>query len=142
LNIPENKLSKLVPSATYAGSLIKQALINTGLSASTQIISGSFDHSSAARALDVVKPGQLMLSCGTSWVGFFPENNHQKIIDLELLCDPFMASSGGAWGAIFSVPYIGRAINWYVENLIAPDEKTSIKSLMSLRPKLIQERMV
>ena len=123
LNIPKEKLSKLVPSACFAGNLKAQALADTGLSASTQIITGSFDHPSAARALGVVEPGQLMLSCGTSWVGFFPENDRQKIIDFELLCDPFMSPDGGAWGAIFSVPYIGRAVDWYVENLIAPDEK-------------------
>ncbi len=120
LNIPEEKLSKLIPSVSYAGHLTKQALADTGLSESTKVITGSFDHPSAARALDVVKPGQLMLSCGTSWVGFFPEKDRQKIIDLELLCDPFLAPEGGAWGAIFSVPYIGRAVDWYIENLIAP----------------------
>ena len=123
LNIEENKLSKLVPSAYCAGNLNAQALADTGLSASTKIITGSFDHPAAARALGVCEPGQLMLSCGTSWVGFLPENDRQKIIDLELLCDPFLAPEGGAWGAIFSVPYIGRAIDWYIDNLIAPGEK-------------------
>ena len=39
------------------------------------------------------------------------------------MCDPFLAPDGGAWGAIFSVPYIGRAVDWYVENFIAPNEK-------------------
>ena len=85
LNIPENKLSCLVPSAYCAGNLTKQALADTGLSKSTKVITGSFDHPSAARALGVVKPGQLMLSCGTSWAGFFPEQDRQKIVDLDLL---------------------------------------------------------
>ena len=31
-----------------------------------------------------------------------------------------MAPEGGAWGAIFAVPYIGRTIDWYIENIIAP----------------------
>lgn len=135
LNIPEEKLSKLVPSASYAGNLTEQALADTGLSASTQIITGSFDHPAAARALDVAEPGQLMLSCGTSWVGFFPENNRQKIIDLELLCDPFLAPDGGAWGAIFSVPYIGRAIDWYIDNLIAPNKKNKYENFNELAAK-------
>jgi sugar (pentulose or hexulose) kinase len=120
LNIPESKLSCLVLSAYCAGNLTKQALADTGLSKSTKVITGSFDHPSAARALGVVKPGQLMLSCGTSWAGFFPEQDRQKIVDLDLLCDPFMAPEGGAWGAIFAVPYIGRTIDWYIENIIAP----------------------
>jgi sugar (pentulose or hexulose) kinase len=40
-----------------------------------------------------------------------------------MLCDPYLSPQGGAWGAIFSVPYIGRTIDWYVENLIAPGRK-------------------
>jgi xylulokinase len=136
LNIPEEKLSELVPSAGYAGNLNAQALIDTGLSASTKIITGSFDHPSAARALGVCKPGQLMLSCGTSWAGFFPENNRQKIIDLELLCNPFLAPEGGAWSAIFSVPYIGRSIDWYIENLIAPGKKNKYEIFNELAAKV------
>jgi len=135
LNIPENKLSKLVPSACFAGNLNAQALADTGLSKSTKIITGSFDHPSAARALGVYEPGKLMVSCGTSWVGFFPESDRQKIIDLELLCDPFMAPDGGAWGAIFSVPYIGRTVDWYVENLIAPGEKNKYEIFNELATK-------
>ena len=34
-----------------------------------------------------------------------------------------MSPNGGAWGAIFSIPYIGRTVDWYIENLIAPGEK-------------------
>ncbi len=135
LNIPEEKLSKLVPSGCFAGNLTAQAIKDTGLSAETEVVTGCFDHPSAARAVGVVEPGKLMLSCGTSWVGFFPEKERQKIIDLELLCDPFMNSSGGAWGAIFSVPYIGRAINWYVDNLIAPNEKNKYKIFDELAAK-------
>ncbi len=135
LHIPENRLSKLVPSSTFAGNLTTEALADTGLSASTKVIAGSFDHPSAARAVGVNEPGQLMLSCGTSWVGFFPESNRQKIIDLELLCDPFMAPTGGAWGAIFSVPYIGRAVDWYVDNLIAPGEPNKLQFFDALAAK-------
>ena len=127
LGIPQEKLSKLVPSSYFAGTLTGQALKDTGLSESMQVFTGCFDHPAAARALGVLKPGQLMLSCGTSWVGFSPENDRNKIIDLELLCDPFLAPNGGAWGAIFSVPYIGRTIDWYVDNLIAPGEKNKFR---------------
>jgi len=135
LNIPENKLSKLVPSTCFAGNLNAQALADTGLSASTKIVMGSFDHPSAARALGVCEPGQLMLSCGTSWAGLFPENDRQKIIDLELLCNPFLAPEGGAWSAIFSVPYIGRTIDWYIENLIAPGKKNKYEIFDELAAK-------
>ncbi len=123
LNIEESKLSPLVDSGTVAGKLTMQAIKDTGLSGETKIVTGCFDHPAAARGMGITQPGQLMLSCGTSWVGFFPESDRQKIIDHELLCDPFLTSDNGPWGAIFSVPYIGRTIDWYVDNLIAPNEK-------------------
>ncbi|MDD5727573.1 MAG: FGGY family carbohydrate kinase [Victivallales bacterium] len=122
LGIPEEKLSKLMPSGKIIGNLTPQAAADTGLTPDTVLVAGSFDHPAAARAGGILEPGQILLSCGTSWVGFFPEHERQKIIDLELLCDPFLAPGGGPWGAIFSVPYIGRSIDWYVENLIAPGE--------------------
>lgn len=123
LEIPEEKLSALVPSGTNAGRLTVHAAKDTGLSASTELFTGCFDHPAAARAEGIFKEGQMLLSCGTSWVGFFPKKNRQKIIDAELLCDPFLSDNGGPWGAIFSVPYIGRNIDWYIDNLIAPCEK-------------------
>ena len=122
LGIPEEKLSRLMPSGKIIGNLTPQAAADSGLTPDTVLISGSFDHPAAARAAGILEPGQLLLSCGTSWVGFFPERDRWKIIDLELLCDPFLTSDGGPWGAIFSVPYIGRNIDWYIENLIVPGE--------------------
>jgi len=127
LDIPENKLSRLVPSACGIGKLTTQAMEDTGLSELTEVVSGSFDHPSAARALGVLNQGQLMLSCGTSWVGFLPEADRQKMLELELLCDPFLAPGGGLWGGIFSVPYIGRTVNWYVDNQIAAGECNKFK---------------
>ena len=120
LNIPLDKLSPLVDSGVVVGPLTAQALKNTGLSATTQVVSGSFDHPAAARGTGTLTPGQLLLSCGTSWVGFTPALNRQTILDAGILCDPFLSARQGPWGAIFSVPYIGRTIDAYIDALIAP----------------------
>jgi sugar (pentulose or hexulose) kinase len=122
LNIPVEKLSPLTASGTLAGNLTLQAALDTNLSVGTRVITGCFDHPAAARAMGVLELGQLLLSCGTSWVGFFPESKRQKIIDLEFLCDPFLSGRDGPWGAIFSIPYIGRTIDDYINNYIAPGE--------------------
>ena len=122
LDITAEKLSRLTDSGALAGNLTLQAAQDTGLSVNTQVITGCFDHPAAARSAGVLEPGQLLLSCGTSWVGFFPEMERQKIVDLELLCDPFLSNPGGPWGAIFSIPYIGRVIDAYIDNYIAPGE--------------------
>ena len=122
LGIPESKLSRLADSGIVAGPVTPDAATRTGLTTATQVVTGCFDHPAAARAVGVCRPGQLMLSCGTSWVGFFPEANRQRIIDAELLCDPFLSDRAGPWGAMFSIPYIGRTIDAYVRDVIAPGE--------------------
>ena len=127
LDIPLQKLSALVSSGTVAGPLTAQALRDTGLSPRTTVVTGCFDHPAAARSTGVLSPGQLMISCGTSWVGFTPFMDRQVILDSHLLCDPFLSTRGGPWGGIFSVPYIGRTIDWYVDNIIAPGQGDSLR---------------
>jgi xylulokinase len=117
LEIPEAKLSTLTHSGAFIGSLTEQAAEDTGLSAETMIVAGSFDHPAAARAAGVTAPGQLMLSCGTSWVGFLPHADRDAILDAELLCDPFLSADGGPWAGMFSLPQIGRTIDWYMNKV-------------------------
>jgi len=120
LDLPENKLSRLVPSGSVAGALTGTAALDTGLRPGTAVCAGSFDHPSAARAVGVTQPGELMLSCGTSWVGFLPLAERQSAIEARLLCDPFLSGRGGPWAGMTSVPMIGPAIDWYITNVIAP----------------------
>jgi sugar (pentulose or hexulose) kinase len=120
LGIPESKLSRLVRSGVSAGRITAEAAAATGLATDTEVVTGCFDHPAAARAVGVLEPGRLMLSCGTSWVGFFGESDRAKVLDAGLLCDPFLTDRGGPWGAMFSVPYIGRTIDIWVHEVIAP----------------------
>lgn len=126
LAIPLEKLSRLVESGVAIGPLTEQAVHDTGLSSRTIVVSGCFDHPAAARAMGVLAPGELMLSCGTSWVGFTPILDRDILLDAQLLCDPFLSARGGPWGGIFSVPYIGQTIDWYIHNVIAPGEDEPI----------------
>lgn len=127
LDIPRAKLSALAHSGVAVGPLTGTALRDTGLSPRTTVVTGCFDHPAAARAVGVLTPGQLLLSCGTSWVGFTPFLDRQSILDAQMLCDPFLSASGGPWGGMFSVPYIGRTIEWYVDNVIAPGESDRMR---------------
>lgn len=122
LDISVEKLSPLTRSGVAVGTLTPQAMRDTGLTERTTVVTGSFDHPAAARAMGILTPGQLMLSCGTSWVGFTPVAERQRVLDAQMLCDPFLSSGGGAWGGVFSVPYIGRNVDWYIHNVIAPGE--------------------
>ena len=127
LDIREDQLSERLGSGVDVGPLTPQALEDTGLSAGTRIVTGCFDHPGAARSTGILSPGELMLSCGTSWVGFTPSMDRDAILEANLICDPFLSGNGGPWGGIFSVPYIGRTIDWYVENVIAPDEEEKMR---------------
>lgn len=122
LGIAERKLSSLVASGAPVGKVTASAAAATGLREGTTVVAGCFDHPGAARSVGVLRPGQLMLSCGTSWVGFLPEADRQRIIDAALLCDPFLSRRGGPWAGMFSVPRIGRTIDAYVRRIIAPGE--------------------
>ena len=122
LDIPPDRLSRLVPSGCAIGRILPQAQRDTGLSQNTTVVSGCFDHPAAARSTGVLEPGRLLLSCGTSWVCFTPFADRRHILDAKMLCDPFLSQNGGPWGGIFSVPYIGRTIDWYIDNVIAPGE--------------------
>lgn len=120
LDIPGAKVSELTNSGAAVGPLTTQAAHDTGLTGRTMVAAGCFDHPAAARGVGVLAPGQLMLSCGTSWVGFMPHPDRQRILHAHLLCDPFLSASRGLWGGMFSVPCIGRTIEWYVDHVIAP----------------------
>ncbi len=113
-HLRREQLPELVETGRAIGRLTPRAAADTGLGEETMVVAGSFDHPAAARAAGVTGVGELLLSCGTSWVGFFPEPSRERIVELELLCDPFLAHAGGPWGAIFSVPQIGRTVDEYV----------------------------
>ncbi len=127
LGLREDQLSRLTASGTAVGPLTAAAARATGLTEETLAVTGAFDHPSAARAVGVLKPGQLMLSCGTSWVAFLPCADRDALIDAELLCDPFLSAAGGPWGGMFSVPAIGPVIDWYVAHQIAPGEAEPLR---------------
>ena len=128
LEIHEEQLSSLIPSGSVIGSLTDEAAERTGLSSETSVVAGSFDHPAAARAVGVVNSGDLLLSCGTSWVGFYPVMDRKTALSQHMHIDPFLAYESGPWGAIFSFSKIGIAIDWWIDSLaefcgIAADEK-------------------
>lgn len=120
LGIRENQLSRLVDSGTTVGALTHEAAARSGLREGTAVVAGAFDHPSAASGCGVREEGQLLLSCGTSWVAFFPVRTREWIVSRRLLCDPFESASGGCWGAMFSIESLGGKVERYVREQIAP----------------------
>lgn len=119
--IRRDQLPQILPTGTILGALTEQAAAETGLPKECKVILGAFDHPTSARGVGITEEGQLLISCGTSWVCFFPLMSRKKIIDLQLLCDPFLSSEGGPWAGMFSLAAVTQKINRYLDRWISRD---------------------
>jgi len=113
LGISEEKLPPILPSGTVLGGITEQAAEETGLKAGTPVILGSFDHPCAARGSGVLREGQMLLSCGTSWVGFYPLKDRDTALQQNMLIDPFLRNEQ-LWGAMFSLSSAATQVDEYI----------------------------
>ena len=120
LGLRGDQLSELAPTGKIIAQILPETAKACNVSPKTMVVAGSFDHPSAARGCGVHHEGEMLLSCGTSWVAFFPVNSREWIISHRLLCDPFESHLGGSYGAMFSIACLGQTVDSYVRNLVAP----------------------
>ena len=118
LGIPESKLPPIRSTGDVIGLITPEAAADTGLAQGTPVVLGAFDHPCAARGAGILEEGQLLISCGTSWVGFMPVKDRRRSISLRMLTDPFLQPAG-TWGAMFSLPAIAASIDGYIRKHIA-----------------------
>jgi sugar (pentulose or hexulose) kinase len=127
LGLEEDRLSRLAPSGQALGTLSPRAARDTGLPRTARVVLGCFDHPGAARGAGVLDPGELLLSCGTSWVGLYPLAERGPGIRQKLLVDPFL-SPGGPWAAMVALTAIGVTIEKYIDRfLLEPGEDSAGK---------------
>ncbi len=117
--ITEDRLPSLADTGTPVGRLLPRYVTGC-LTPETIVAAGSFDHPAAALASGVTQYGDILLSCGTSWVVFAPVPNRDTV-PLSELADPFLSASGGCWGAISSLAYIGIEIDKFVHDHFGED---------------------
>lgn len=118
LGITEESLPARMPTGARLGRLTAEAAGATGLPESAEVVLGAFDHPCAARGEGVLEPGDVLLSCGTSWVGFTPVVDRDAALGDGLLVDPFLRPDG-PWGAMFALTAIGVVVEEYVDAFIA-----------------------
>ena len=118
LGIDERKLPPVMKCGEVLGGVKEDIAEVIGVKAGVPVVLGSFDHPSAARGVGVLDEGQMLLSCGTSWVGFFPVNSREKIAAAKTLIDPFLSDKGGAWATMASVASLSLRIKLYVNRYI------------------------
>jgi sugar (pentulose or hexulose) kinase len=121
LGIPEEKLPPLGGCGDLLGTVTEEGAAASGLPVGSRVFLGSFDHPTAARACRIEREGDLLISCGTSWVCFFPMRDRERIIERGFLCDPFLTPKG-AWGAMCSLARASERIKGVLERYMCRDE--------------------
>jgi sugar (pentulose or hexulose) kinase len=121
VGVRQEQLPRIGYTGETVGKITPSAAADSGLPTSCRVVLGSFDHPSAARgaAPSVLREGQLLLSCGTSWVVFAPINEKETVIRERLLCDPFETARGGAWGGMFSLESVAAKIDKIVTKYVS-----------------------
>ena len=135
LGIPAGKLPPIKASGTVLGRITPDAAAATGLSVGIPVVLGSFDHPGAARGSGVFDEGQLLLSCGTSWVGFYPLKDRNLAVSQSLLVDPFLQKEG-LWGVMLSLKAISNYVEKYLSRYISdsPEKFKEFDSLAASAP--------
>jgi len=136
LGIKETQVPPVMPCGSILGAVTEKAAADCGLSADVQVVLGSFDHPSAARGAGILNEGEMLLSCGTSWVGFFPVKQREKLVKAKTLIDPFLSENGGCWAGMVSVPSVSEQIWKYVSKYI-DDGKDAYKKLSEYAEKSV-----
>ena len=110
LGIPEEKLPPIYDKGTVLGSVKADVACELGLSSDTKIVLGSFDHPSGAMGSGVFEEGEMLLSCGTSWVEFFPVSSREFAISTKGLVDRFMLD-GSPYCVMKSITSVSEKID-------------------------------
>ncbi len=118
LGVPIEKLPPVMKTGSVLGEITEEAAAECGIPAGIPVIIGTFDHPSAARGVGVCKEGQLLLSCGTSWVGFYPIQEREKAVSAKMLVDPFLSENGGPWGAMVSLASLSGQIESFTKQYV------------------------
>lgn len=110
LGIAENKLPPIYDKGTVLGNVQSKIAEKLGLSCETKVVLGSFDHPSGAMGAGVFEEGEMLLSCGTSWVEFFPVSSRDFAISTKGLVDRFMLD-GAPYCVMKSITSISEKID-------------------------------
>ena len=138
LGIGEEKLPPVQKAGSCIGCVTQQGAALSGLEPGTPLILGTFDHPSAARGAGVFEQEQMLLSCGTSWVAFYPVENREKAIHCGMLVDPFRQPEG-CWEPW--LPFLlFRRESRCISTAMWQKERTNFSSLPVWQGKVCRER--
>ncbi|MBO4468494.1 MAG: FGGY-family carbohydrate kinase [Clostridia bacterium] len=110
LGIADKNLPPIYNKGTVLGGILPEIAEKLGLSPDTRVVLGSFDHPSGATGAGVFDEGEMLLSCGTSWVEFFPVKSRDLAISTGGLVDRFMLN-GSPYCVMKSITSVSEKID-------------------------------
>ena len=119
LHIRLEQLPPLVPSGARLGAVTAQAAAETGLPLGTPVAAGCYDGASVGRASGLLREGQLLISCGTSWVCGYPCKSRQKLLQMNTMIDPYLLEQN-TWLGMTSLGEAGVYVNRALDQIL-PD---------------------
>lgn len=90
LGIADKQLPPIYDKGTVLGTVTADMAQQLHLSSDTVVVLGSFDHPSGALGAGILHEGEMLLSCGTSWVELFPVCDREFALSTGGLVDRFM----------------------------------------------------
>ena len=108
--LTEEALPPIFEKGHVLGTVLPDEAEKLGLDAGTKVVLGSFDHPSGALGAGVFDEGDLLLSCGTSWVELFPVASREFALSTGGLVDKFMIG-GTPWCVMESVASLSDKID-------------------------------
>ena len=108
--LTEEMLPPIYEKGTVLGTVLPGIAGKLGLDEGTKVVLGSFDHPSGALGAGVFDEGDLLLSCGTSWVELFPVASRDFALTTGRLVDRFMIN-GTPWCVMASVDSLSDRID-------------------------------
>lgn len=88
--LSEEMLPPIYAKGTVLGTVLPEMAAGLGVGKDTVIVLGTFDHPSGALGAGVLEEGEMLLSCGTSWVEFFPVASREFALSTGGLVDRFL----------------------------------------------------
>lgn len=134
LGLADKFLPPIYDKGTVLGTVLPEIAEKLSLSSDTKIVLGTFDHPSGASGAGVFEEGEMLLSCGTSWVEFFPVATREHAISVGALVDRFMLE-GNRYCVMKSLPSISVKINKLRKALLGEISHKEFDDLSQEAPK-------
>lgn len=106
-------LAPILESGACAGHVSEEAARHTGLPAGTPVAAGAADNAASAFGSGVTRPGELIVSVGTSGTLLAPVA--EAVPDVTGRCHLFRHAEPGRWYLMAVVLSAGGALNWWSE---------------------------